>query len=163
MEKMSESKFNMWRSCVAAAHLDGVVTPEEKQWVEEKIQKLPLTLDQKAILNEDLKKVQNFEECFSLVTDKKDLAFLLNTLRVIGHLDKSFSEIEKQKFQNLEAIVLKGLNLKNITAEVEAMEIESYHENEVYKNHSGSTFEKISNSFMKYANPGEHKFPNKKN
>ena len=111
----------------------------------------------------DLETGANFEEAFKKITEKQDLAFLLNTLRVIGYLDKNFSEIEKESFNKLEAIVLKGLDLKAITAEVEKMEIESYNEKEVFKNaNKTSAFENIFHSFQKYLNPGEYKFPDKK-
>lgn len=163
MEPMAESKFNMWRSCVAAVHLDNLVTGEERKWVEEKIRKLPLSNDQRLILIADLETKVDFEEAFKKITDKKDLAFLLNTLRVIAYLDKDFSDVEKTSFKKLEAIVLKGINLEAITAEVEAMELQSYHEAEVYKNNNrASIFERVYHSFMKFINPGEYKFPDKK-
>ncbi|MDO9182746.1 MAG: hypothetical protein Q7U04_10070 [Bacteriovorax sp.] len=163
MDPMTDSKFNMWRSCVAAVHLDGLVTSSERKWVEEKIQKLPLSNEQRLILIADLETKNNFEEAFKKISDKKDLAFLLNTLRVISFLDNSFSEVEKKSYQNLEAIVLKGINLEAITAEIESMELESYHEREVYKDYNkASIFEHIHHSFMKYLNPGDYKFPDKK-
>jgi hypothetical protein len=141
----------MWRSCVAAVHLDNVVTPEERQWVEEKIKKLPLTEEQRATLRSDLEDGTNFEEAFKKISDKKDLAFLLNTLRVISFLDKDFSEIEKKNFNNLEAIVLKGLNLKAITAEVEAIREQSFSKDEIYKDYnSSSKFEHVFHAFMKF-------------
>jgi hypothetical protein len=160
MESMTESKFNMWRACIAAIYLDKFVTIEERIWAEDKINKLPLSIDQKLILTKDLGIGSNFEASFKKITDKKDLAFLLNTLRVISYVDKDFSAIERESFKNLEAIVLKGIDLKAITAEIEIMELESYNESEVYKNNNPySTFEKIHHSFMKFINPGEYKFP----
>jgi hypothetical protein len=163
MKPMPESKFNMWRSCVAAVHLDGLVSKEERKWVEEKIQKLPVSAEQKLILMADLESSGNFEEAFSKITDKVDLAFLLNTLRVIGFLDKDFSGIERTSFNKLEAIVLKGLNLQAIADEVQAMEVQSYHEDEVYKDvNRASIFEKVHHSFMRHLNPGDYKFPDKK-
>jgi hypothetical protein len=156
MEKMSESQFNMWRSCVAAVHLDNLVTSEERAWVEDKINKLPLSHDQRLILIADLEIAGNFEQAFKKITDKKDLAFLLNTLRVIGYLDKDFSAVEKESFKNLETIVLKGINLEAITSEIEAMGLQSYHEDEGYKNNNrASSFERVYHSFMKFLNTGE--------
>jgi uncharacterized membrane protein YebE (DUF533 family) len=69
MKPMPESKFNMWRSCVAAVHLDGLVSKEERKWVEEKIQKLPVSAEQILILMADLESSGNFEEAFSKITD----------------------------------------------------------------------------------------------
>ena len=163
MNPMSESKFNMWRACVSIVHLDSVVTSEERKWVEEKILKLPLTIDQAAILKADLAKPLNFEEAFKKVTDKSDLAFVLNTLRVVGHLDKNFSTTEKESFNKLEKIILANLDLKAMAAEVEAIELASYHEDEVYKNNNReSIFELLFHTFMKFLNPGDYKFPKDK-
>jgi hypothetical protein len=163
MEPMSNSKFNMWRSCIAVVHLDKLVTKEERAWVEDRIKNLPLSNDQRLILIADLENGLNFEESFKKITDKKDLAFLLNTVRVIGFLDKDFSEIEKNNFNKLESIVLKGIDLKAIESQVEEMEKQSYHEDEIYKDYNrGSVFEKIHHSFMRYLNPGDYNFPNKK-
>jgi hypothetical protein len=162
MQAMSESKFNMWRACVAASHFDGFVSLEERKWVEEKIHKLPLSNDQRLLLITDLEVPHNFEECVSKISDKVDLAFLLNTLRVIGHLDKSFSDLEKDKFKKLEDVILKNLDLQSISAEIEKIELQSYHEDEIYKNYTSSIFERIAHSFMRYINPGDYKFPDKK-
>lgn len=161
-QPLSESKFNMWRSCVAVVHLDQIVTLAERNWVEEKIRTLPLSNEQRLILIADLETGSDFEECFKKITDKKDLAFLLNTVRVIGFLDKDFSSVEKEAFKKLEDIVLKGINLKEISAQIETMELESYNEKEVYKNYNkNSLFESIHHSFMKFINPGDYKFPKK--
>ena len=161
--EVNDSKFNMWRACIAAVHLDNKVTNEERKWVEEKIQKLPLTPSQRDILKDDLEHGKKFEEAYQKITDKVDLAFLLNTLRVIGYLDKDFSAVENANFKKLEAIILKGLNLPEITAQIEALELQSYHESEVYKdNNPSSKIEHVYHSFMKWINPGDYKFPSKK-
>lgn len=160
MEPMSESKFNMWRSCVAVVHLDKIVTNEEKKWVEDKSKNLPLSQEQRNILRNDLETGLHFEEAFKKISEKKDLAFLLNTMRVIGFLDKDFSAVEKEKFKKLEDIILKGIDLISIEKEVRDMEIQSYHEDEVYEvANRSSMFEKIHMAFMKFINPGDYKFP----
>ncbi len=107
---------------------------------------LPLSNEQKKTLVNDLDVGVNFEESFSRVSEKTDLAFLLNTIRVLGFIDKNFSEIEKAAFTKLEKIVLAGLNLKAMTAQVEAMEKESYHEREVYKDYNKSNHHSINSA-----------------
>jgi hypothetical protein len=151
MEPVTESKFNMWRACVAAVHIDKVVTPEEKKWVEDKIKSLPFTDEQKKLLNADLSNGADFEEAYKRITDKKDLAFLLNTLRVIAYLDKNFDKTEKESFNKLEAIILKGLDLKKITAEVEELRIKLEAENKIVKSRPGaSPLEHLYDTFMKH-------------
>jgi tellurite resistance protein len=147
-EAMTESKFNMWRACVAAVHIDGFISPQERAWVEEKIHKLPLTNDQKLTLIADLEDPQDFENFFSKITDKRDLAFLLNTLRVIAYLDKNFSDKEKEKYKKLETMILKGLDLNKIALEVEAIEKNDYHRDQL--DNPSSTFERMFRSLKRY-------------
>ncbi len=33
MDKVSDSKFNMWRACIAAIWVDGKVTDDKKNWI----------------------------------------------------------------------------------------------------------------------------------
>jgi hypothetical protein len=145
---INDSKFNMWRACVAAVHLDQLVTPEERKWVEEKIRTLPLTNDQRLILIRDLEIGNNFEVCFEKITDKVDKAFLLNTLRVIGYLDHNFSHGEKESFKKLENIVLKGINLEEITKQVEYLGYKAEHDHKDRESIFGSiarAFENLIN------------------
>ena len=154
MNVITESKFHAWRACVAVTFLDNIVTTEERKWVEDKIKHLPLSNDQRLILIKDLETGVTLEETLKKVTDKRDLAFVVDTFRVLGHVDKSFSPAEKESFKKLEAQVLKGLNLAEISQQVEIMEIESYKGNEAYKTYNkASFFERIYNDFMKFLNP----------
>ena len=160
MEPMNESKFNMWRGCVAIVYLDNVVKPEEKAWVENKCNTLPLSFEQKAILLNDLKNGIKLDEVLPKITDKVDRGFLVNTFLVLANIDHNFTSDEKIAFKNLESKVLKGLDLTSITNEIKTMEKESYNESEVYKNYnSSSLFEKVHHAFMKSINPGDYTFP----
>ena len=162
MEPMNDSKFNMWRGCVAIIYLDNVVSPEEKAWVENKCKTLPLSDEQKSILLNDLKNGIKLDDVLPKITDKVDRGFLVNTFLVLANIDKNFSPDEKAAFKTLEAKVLKGLDLTAITKTVETMEVESYSEAEIYKNYnSSSIFEKMHHEFMKAINPGDYKFPKK--
>ncbi len=159
---INESKFNMWRACVAIIYLDKAIAPEEQKWVEEKIQKLPLTNEQRIILKNDLAMGIVLEDVLPKITDKIDLGFLVNTYRVLAHLDNNFSVDEKEALHKLEAQILKGLDLKKLESEIQTMEKESCHESEVYKNYnSASILENTFNDFMKGLNPSDYKFPKK--
>ena len=61
MGLMSKSKFNMWRACVAAVHLDKLVTTQERNWVKDKTRSLTLSNDLRLILIADLETGGNFE------------------------------------------------------------------------------------------------------
>lgn len=162
MELMNDSKFNMWRACIAVIYLDNKVTKEELDWANEKIQKLPLTNEQRTILQFDLKNGVIFNSVLPKITDKVDRAFLVNTFRVLANIDHDFSEIEKNKFKELESKVLGALDLGAITHEVEKMQTEFYNEKEVYKDYNKSSiFEHTFHQFMKILNLGDYKFPKK--
>lgn len=159
---IDDSKFNMWRGCVAIIFLDKLVSPEERIWVEEKIKKLPLSDEQRNILKKDLETGVDIESILPKITNKVDIAFLVNTFRVLANIDKNFSPAEKTAFNQLEAHVLKGLNLSSISLDADLAEHESYHEGEVYKNYnSSSLFERTFNGLMKSLNPGDYKTPKK--
>jgi hypothetical protein len=142
-QSVNDSKFNMWRACVAVVHLDQVVTPEERKWVEEKLRILPLTNDQRLILIRDLEIGNNFQECFNKITDKVDKAFLLNTLRVIAHLDHSFSQVEKDAFKKIESLIMRDLNITEITKQVELLGLQSAKKPSDKK----SVFESLTDAF----------------
>lgn len=159
---INESKFNMWRACVAIVYLDKAIAPEEQKWVEDKILKLPLTNEQRLILKNDLAMGIALEDVLPKITDNVDLGFLVNTFRVLANIDQNFSVDEKEAFQKLETQVLKGLDLNKLESEIQTIEKESYHEREVYKNYSSATIlENTFNDFMKWLNPGDYKVPKK--
>jgi hypothetical protein len=141
----------MWRACFAVIHIDKIVTPEERSWAEDKIAKLPLTEDQRNILKADLENGLEFEEAFTKISDKVDLAFLLNTLRVIGFLDHDFSSPEKEAYNKLEAIIMKGINLQEIEAEINQIRLNTFGKDEMYENaNTASYFELIHHAFLKF-------------
>ena len=157
-----ESKFAMWRACVATVHLDGVVSVEEEKWLENQLIAIPFSDDQLKILINDFKKPVDFDDIFDQITEKKDRAYVLHYLRVISHIDGVFDEAEKIKYAEIEQKILGKLNLKDIEADAKAREIASYHEDKVYKTHNKSSlFESAFRSIQKLINPGDYRFPDK--
>lgn len=158
--QMTESKFSMWRACIAALWLDGKITEEEMKWAKEKIRLLPFDNEQKTIIENDLTYGLDFAEACGRVSDKVDRAFLLHMLRVLGHLDKDFSAKEKEAYSALEKIIFSKFDLKELASQIEKMELASYHEDEVYKNHNkNSLFENMVNALLRFSNPGNYKLP----
>jgi uncharacterized membrane protein YebE (DUF533 family) len=157
---MSDSKFNMWRACVAAISLDGNIATQEKIWITKKAKEVAFSNEQISILEEDLKNPVDIKEIIPLITDKKDLAFLLHQVRVIGNIDGHYDDAEKSAFKEIEKVVMSGLDLDSIQSEIELLEKESYHEDKLYKttNHH-SVFEALHKNLLKFFNPGDYKFP----
>lgn len=159
----NESKFHMWRGCIAAVWIDGVLAEEELNWVMNKIETLRFTEEQKIILLSDLKGNINFKEIVSKISDKRDMAFLAYQIKLIGHMDKDFSENEAKLYKSWNEIVLGGVDLEAMEEIIAADEKASYHENEVYKvDNKGSIFEGVLRGAQKILNEGDYKYPEKK-
>ncbi len=159
---MNESKFHMWRACIAVILLDGKVHAKEQDWLSEKFNSLPLSDNQKKILESDFENDVAFEDVVSNITDKRDRAFLLHMIRVISHLDGEYVEMEKSLFKKWEQFVLSGVDLEAVEKAVSDMEKESYHESNHsdYKvNNSHSLFETIYKEAKKVLNKGDYDFP----
>lgn len=157
---MNDSKFNMWRACVATILIDGRINPEEDLWLKDHLENLPFSEDQKKRIENDIEDGVKFSDVVSKITDKKDRAFLVHQIRVISHLDHDFSDEEKQLLKTFEKHVLSGLNLPEIEAQIAQMEKDSYHEDEVYKtDNPSSVFESTTKAFLKFVNKGDYKLP----
>lgn len=160
MEKINSSKFHMWRGCIACIYLDGKVSDEERRFALERMQNLPLTPEQRKTIESDFINGCKIENFLPHITEKADRAFLLHQLRVISHLDGFFSPEEKKAYAELEQKILSNIDLKKAKAEVESIEIESYHENKVFETYNKSSiFEAAVNNFQKMVNKGDYKFP----
>jgi len=163
--EMNDSKFNMWRACMAVMHLDGHLDPQEKEWGTERIKFLKnlfkLSDDRVALLTKDmLEGGVDLVDLISKITDKKDRGFLVHQIRTIGYLDQDFGPEEKEAFEAMKELVLSNLDLDAIARAADAVEMESYHESEVYKVHNKhSKYEKAFTNLLKVLNPGDYKFP----
>ncbi|WP_127716869.1 TerB family tellurite resistance protein [Halobacteriovorax sp. HLS] len=158
--EISDSKFNMWRACLAIISIDGRHSEEEKLWLSERARIVKFSKEQLETLERELKKPVDIESILPLITDKKDLAFLMHQIRVIGNIDGLYDEDEKAAFKKVESIVMKGIDLTSIEKEVQKMEDESYHEDVVYKSgNSASYLENWFLGFKKWINPGDYKEP----
>lgn len=159
-QSLTDSKFNMWRACIAILVIDNRLDDKEKSWFEAKLKHIPFSEEQLAVLHADLANRVSFRDILPEISDKRDRAFLLHQIRVLGHIDGRFDESEKEAFKTLEKIILEKLDVEGIRAEIEALEIASYHEDEVYKvDNEHSAVEDLYKSFLKFLNPGDYKFP----
>lgn len=126
MSEINESKFNMWRAALSTIHVDGKVSVEEWSWAKNKIESLPLSEEQKAVLENDIKSPVSMESIIPKIEKKSDLAFVLHLIRTIGHLDEVYSDAERETFKSLEQEVMSGLDIEAIEKEVVKMEEDSY-------------------------------------
>lgn len=147
MSKINDSKFNMWRGCMATIHADGSVSKEEKAWAEEKIESLPFSDEQRKIIHEDLSHGLDINTIIPAITHKPDLAFLLHLIRTIGNLDGCFNENEKSVFNTLEKKIMSNLDLGAFEKEIQLMEDNSNLPKKEENFNKRSIFENTINNF----------------
>lgn len=147
IKEVNDSKFNMWRACMAVIHVDGSVSKEEEKWAESKIVDLPFNDQQRKVIHRDLADGLDIETVLPSITHKPDVAFLLHLIRTIGHMDGCFDKHEKEVFQKLEKKILSGLDLSTIEKEITLMEERSYEPSREENLNKHSVFEGIINNF----------------
>lgn len=149
---INSSKISMWRACISVVHLDGRLSTDEDHWVKQKIQSLPLSSEQKAILEGDLANGLDFDKVIQNITEPKDKAFLLHLVRVISYLDGDFSSDEKQAYAKLEKIVLGRLDLAKFEEQAQAIEDASY--KNVPLDNKSSLFEAVIKNIISFLTAG---------
>ena len=111
LPKISESRFYMWRGIFALAHVDGVVSAHELSFLDGSTKDLPLSDEQRVILEKDLADPQDAETMFAHVSDARDRAEFFTLARVLCWSDGDFDEQEKSMMR-----LLDGLNIKRDAA-----------------------------------------------
>ncbi len=95
MNKISDSKFNMWQAIIAFVHADGLKHPSEVAFIEEKLQVLNLTGEQKTLLREDLIRPKNVDDFYELITAPADRSQFVYFARLLLWCDGDFDAQEK--------------------------------------------------------------------
>jgi hypothetical protein len=159
---MDDSKFNLWRASFSFCFVDGFLSKEEQDHIEEKLNLLKFTDQQKKILLQDLVSPPNMDSILPLITRPSDKGFIVNHIRILAKLDNDLSAAEKEKIEKVREMVLSKLDMPGINKIIEEDEKASYHEDEVYKVHNKhSYFEKVLRSLQRTMNPGDNKFSKK--
>jgi tellurite resistance protein len=117
MSEINESKFYLWRSAVALTKVDGKVTKEELDWLNEYMKAVPFSSEQKQTLQNDLNGKTDFNEFIKKISDKKDRATLLHFANVIFRRDGEFHEDEKDLYEEIKEAVMAGVDLDAAAAE----------------------------------------------
>jgi len=116
--ELTDSKFNMWRGTIALAHVDGVISDLEKEWLAEHLAPLPLTEEQKVILEKDLENGISLDDLLPLITDKRDRAHLLHFANTLFRKD-GFARIEKKQYKILTDKIIGQVDVFSAMKEVE--------------------------------------------
>lgn len=101
MEVLSESRFYMWRAIFAIAHADGVVAPDELEFIQEHTANVPFSDGQKAILAKDLANPQNVVSMFKQVKNEQDIEDFFTLARILCWSDGDFDKQERKIMKQL--------------------------------------------------------------
>jgi len=111
---MDNSKFHMWRGTICAANVDNKITPEEQQWLEEHLVKLPFDDTQKQQILKDLSAPPTLGEILPHITAPSDRSMLLHFAKIIFHKDGELSEEEDKFHEDFTAQIMAGIDIENI-------------------------------------------------
>ena len=115
---LTTSKFNMWRGTIAIAHVDGVITDIEKEWLAEHLAPISLSDEQKIILENDLENGISLDELLPLITDRTDRAHLLHFANTLFRKD-GFAAIEKKQYKILTDKIIGQIDVLSAMKEME--------------------------------------------
>lgn len=155
---MNQSKFYLWRACFSFCFVDGFLSPEEKAWVDEKLNMINFSDSQKQTLIKDLVSPPDIDQLLPLVTSPADRGFLVNHIRLLSKIDKTISEAEKKKIEMIEKAVLSKIDLKSLQGQVAQVETE---EDEFFVHNKHSYVEKVLKGLMRKMGPEDYKQPRK--
>src|SRR4051812_7714230 len=100
---MSQSRFFMWRAIIALAHAHGILTQKERDFVEGYIKHLPLSDQQKAIMQEDIDTPQSINGMLMGVQEENDHADFFQFAQMIMWCNGNQDEQEKAIVDRLTA------------------------------------------------------------
>jgi len=107
-QKITISRFYMWRAIVAMAHADGVVTPQEISFIHNYLKEMDLSSEHLAVIKQDLSVKQNVTSLFSCITEYQDRLDFFALARALSWCDGDFHAQEKKIIHHLEALMLQN-------------------------------------------------------
>lgn len=143
---MNNEKFKFCKLALSLIHVDGRVTPEERDWFEAKIN----DYSKNSVLNfsdeqiKELKKAlfnpaKNYLSEFNSLATPAERVQILTILRVVAHLDDEYCNIEKNLYEELEASALKNVDLLQVEKNAAALSKKWEKEEEIKEKESPSS------------------------
>lgn len=117
-EHVNESRFYMWRAIFAMAHADGVVTPEETEFLTEYMTSMPFSDEQRKTLMDDLGRPQDIGDMFSKIEDPADRTRFFFFARMLVWSDGDFDAQERRILDKLKKAHLSDSDLDRVTRDV---------------------------------------------
>ncbi|GJL85294.1 MAG: hypothetical protein DHS20C02_10690 [Micavibrio sp.] len=110
-EQVSQCRFYMWRTVVALAHADHVVTQEERDFIENYLNNVPFSDEQKETLRADLEHAQDVDEMFDEITEASDRAEFFEFARMMVWCDGNYDAQEEKLFEYLKDSQMSRVNM----------------------------------------------------
>ena len=98
----TESRFNMWRSVVAMAHADGVVTSHELSFINDYIKDIEFSKEQLDIIGDDLRNPKDIKTSFDKILEPQDQKDFFALARALSWCDGDYDAQEKSIIDFLE-------------------------------------------------------------
>jgi len=116
---ISESEFNMWRAIFAAAHIDEIVTSEEKQFLYNIINTSGFSDVQKALLEDDMETAKDVTKLFGEITAQDDRTRFFHFARLLMWSDGDFGAAEQALLTKLAKTHYKNIDFDQLMASVD--------------------------------------------
>lgn len=115
------SQFYMWRCVIAMAHADGKVAPEERQFVEEKINRFKtvydITDEQVQTLLSDLETPQDVADMLRHINNPQFRGQTIYFARLLAFADGEIDPSEQSLLDHMHLAVTEGLDMEAIRAD----------------------------------------------
>lgn len=101
---VTESRFYMWRTILAIAHADHIVTVEEINFLSNLFRMDKLSSGQQEMLMRDIEHPQNAEKMFRCITSPADRSDFFEYAQEIAYCDNNFHPLERKLINHLQSI-----------------------------------------------------------
>lgn len=116
-EPVGTNQFNMWRCITAIAHADGVITPEEKEYLHNIFERMDLTEEQREALYNDLENEKDVGDFLPKVNDPKYRSQIVFFARMLAWKDGDLDPSEDELIKRLHAETVGQLDLEEVLGE----------------------------------------------
>ena len=108
----------MWRAIFSLAHTDGVVTDEEKRFMEEKLESLTLSLEQREVLKNDMVLSADPRDLFLKITVLDDRIEFFKIARNLVMADGEYHASEQGIMQQIQELQVSQTDIDTMVGHV---------------------------------------------
>ena len=116
-DHVSNSKLYMLRCLIAMAHADGVFCDLERAYIASMMNHLPLTEEQRSILESDLDTPQEIGDLFRHINDPRFRGQVVYFARIMAYKDGELHPKEEELLEHLHLMATEGLDMDAIRAQ----------------------------------------------